>query len=373
MRFLISRQQDQLDLLFLPLHCSGFVPSRVQEVQRGSLDRGMIRVSAPAPYEYSVVSHPTIEHQGPLCVPMTDEQRERCLEVPPEISAEVHRLAEEIAGALSNPRDRVRAVEQYLNTHHSYSLETDPGRGDPVSNFLLQRKAAHCEYFASAACILLRCVDVPTRFVSGFYAHEPTGWNSLVVRQQDAHAWAESWIDGFGWVTVDATPPESGRPDSTSDSPPLWRRAWEWLNETALVIGDWFYERSWAELGLLIGGAIALIVSLLWLREVWLRRRRRRLAAGFAYRSPGEALKALKDRFERLLAKRGLPCPEHLPWSEHLAVMAKREKAGRIRIDLEKANGFARAYREVRFGRPEDGQAIAALERELRSLERAGA
>lgn len=367
---LITRLTDNVDLLFMPLHSAGFVPSRGKEVEQGTEDAGLVRLAAPAPFSYSVVSDMSVEHQGPLCRPIDDAQRSRCLDVPPEIDPRVKALARKIAGNIEKPRDRVSAVEKYLHANHDYSLATNPGRGDPISNFLLEKKAAHCEFFASAACMLLRSVGVPTRFVSGFYAHEPLGPETIIVRQQDAHAWAESWVDGKGWVTVDGTPPGHGRPDTTSDKPPFWRSAWEWINETALAIGDWFYERSWTELGLIFGGAFAVIISLLWLREILMRRKRRGASAEFAYLSPGEALDAIRQRFDQLLTRRGIPCPDNLPWSEHLMAVAAGERAGRIRIDFEEADAFARAYRTVRFGKPDSREAVAELDKQLQALER---
>jgi transglutaminase-like putative cysteine protease len=95
--------------------------------------------------------------------------------------------------------------------------------GDPVSNFLLDKRAAHCEYFASAAAVLLRCVGVPSRYVVGYYAHESDG-DGLIVRQRDAHAWTECYIDGVGWVAVDATPAMGARKQACVA---WWQRAWE--------------------------------------------------------------------------------------------------------------------------------------------------
>ncbi len=372
-RCVITRLLDDLELLFLPLHCSGFVPSRVGEVEQDEQDAGSIFVSAPAPYTYGVVADRSLELQGPLCSPIDTDRRQRCLELPAEIQPGVRALALKIAGHLKDPRERVSAIENYFQSRYTYSLQIDPGRGDPVSNFVLKKMPAHCEYFASAACIMLRHLDIPTRYVSGFYAHEPAGPEALVVRQQDAHAWAESWIEGVGWITVDATPPEGGRPNSTSSRPPLWLRAWEWINETALAIGDWFYERSWAETGGLLGGTGGLFISLLWLREVWLRGRKGKRGGGIVYASSNEALNALRRRFERLLKKNGLSCPAHLPWSEHLATAARRENSphGDLprRLCLE-ALAFERAYRAVRFGPPEGRDAIALLEQQLEALEK---
>ena len=57
--------------------------------------------------------------------------------------------------------DKITAVVRFLQTNNSYSLTVNPGPGEPISNFILQRKAAHCEYFASAAVIMLRAAGRP--------------------------------------------------------------------------------------------------------------------------------------------------------------------------------------------------------------------
>ncbi len=363
-----TRLNDDIHLLFAPLHSAGVVPSRIKQVLRDTMDPAMVQVKAPAPYSYSVVRHSNPEHQGPLCEKQLDpEHRARCLVVPPEIKQEIHQLAARIGKGKSDPRVLIGAVESYLQTNHRYSLETDVGSGEPLSNFLIGRKDGHCEFFASAACILLRCLKVPTRYVIGFYLHETLGPERWVARQQDAHAWAESWVDGIGWVTVDGTPADSGRPNTTSEKPPIWQRAWEWISDAALDIGDWLYELSWAQLGLMAGGLGGGTIGILWLREMLSRGARRFGKDTFSYTVPDQALDELKQRFERFMANQGFPCPPHLPWSEHLAEVAR---AGLVDSDsspetpavapvpqaekgqpvLESARSFARAYARLRFG-----------------------
>jgi hypothetical protein len=83
---------------------------------------------------------------------------------------------------------------------------------DPVEDFLVHRKAGHCEYFASALTLMLRSIDIPSRMVNGFKGGD---WNELArvttVRQKHAHSWVEVLIDGDSngapiWMTFDPTP-----------------------------------------------------------------------------------------------------------------------------------------------------------------------
>jgi hypothetical protein len=79
----------------------------------------------------------------------------------------------------------------------------------PIEAFLTRTHKGHCEYFATACVLLLRAQNIPARVATGFYASD---WNpqsqSFTVRQCDAHAWAEVWLDGYGWLTLDPTPPD---------------------------------------------------------------------------------------------------------------------------------------------------------------------
>lgn len=366
----ITRLIDGYPYLFAPLNSKGLAPERVQEVEQ---DDTLIRVSAPAPYAYEVILPDRTNGSGPLCHAPDDAARARCLSIPTSLDGRVKVLAEKIVEGAKDPRDRVQAIERYLRGTHAYSLEAGAAKGDPVSDFLLNEgRAGHCEYFASAAAILLRCAGVPSRYVIGFYAHESLGVSTAVVRQQDAHAWAEAWIDGKGWMTVEATPAE-GMPDRIADPVPFWRRAWEWVNDSALVVGDWLAELSFTQLGMLLGGLTAAAISLLWLRELFARRRKRR-AVPPAYANVDSALSPLAARFEALLARLGSPCPPQKTWLEHLRELAgtpahsMAEDKLPPKLDLSKAQAFVNEYNRARFGK-ESMSAAGTLEGLLRTLE----
>jgi hypothetical protein len=72
---------------------------------------------------------------------------------------------------------------------------------------LFHQSAGHCEYFASAAAMLLRLGGVPTRYVNGFLGGEWNGLRqSITVRDNRAHSWVEAYLGSSGWARVDATP-----------------------------------------------------------------------------------------------------------------------------------------------------------------------
>jgi hypothetical protein len=90
-----------------------------------------------------------------------------------------------------------------------YSLDTSAKNPklDPVEDFVLNRKAGHCEYFASALVLMVRAVGVPARMVSGFKGGTVnTISGAYEVEQRHAHVWVEALIGGDRWLTVDPTP-----------------------------------------------------------------------------------------------------------------------------------------------------------------------
>lgn len=115
----------------------------------------------------------------------------------------------ELAGA--DPRRLAQAVLQHIrNGQYTYTLEPGPYGGvndqDAIDEFWLDRKLGFCEHYASAFVVVMRILGVPSRIVTGYQGSdaEPVdGW--YVVRQRNAHAWAEIWQPGEGWLRVDPT------------------------------------------------------------------------------------------------------------------------------------------------------------------------
>lgn len=364
----VTRLVDGYPLLFAPLNAAGVVPERVQEVERDINQGAVLRVNVPAPYSYEVHVPPRAHYQGPLCAPLTTEERKRCLALPKDLDPEVARLAERVAKDAPDARAKAMSVAEYLVNTHYYSLEANPGAGDPVADFILhEERAAHCEYFASAAAVMLRCLKVPTRYVVGYYAHEGRSGGTMVVREQDAHAWCEAWIDGLGWMTVEATP-AGGLPDRAA-TVSWWRLAMEWVQDTALAIGDWFMALSYTQLGALLAGVVAVVVLWLWFRQLFVGRRKGN-AKRDAYTESDIALRDLAVRFEAVMERVGAPCPASRTWQEHLALWPAGDAENKApALPTEPAGRFVSAYYQTRFGRPGQDD-MHKLEEMLKVLER---
>ncbi len=131
---------------------------------------------------------------------------------PTGVTARIRELAEATAGE-GTDLERARRIERHLLTQYAYTLDyLGGGGGNRVEDFLFLNRRGHCELFASALVLMLRAEGIPARLVSGFLGgeHNPIE-GYYVVRQSNAHAWVEAWIDGAGWTTFDPTPPD-GRP-----------------------------------------------------------------------------------------------------------------------------------------------------------------
>ena len=101
----------------------------------------------------------------------------------------------------------IDAVLQMFNDDEFfYTLEPPPLGSNPVDRFLFETRRGFCEHYASAFSVLMRSAGIPTRIVLGYHGGEvnPMGGH-LIVRQSDAHAWTEVWLEGDGWRRIDPT------------------------------------------------------------------------------------------------------------------------------------------------------------------------
>jgi transglutaminase-like putative cysteine protease len=87
-----------------------------------------------------------------------------------------------------------------------YTLVPPPLGRNSIDEFLFQTRRGFCEHYASAFVFLMRAAGIPARVVTGYQGGEmnPLG-NYLIVRQSEAHAWAEIWLQDEGWVRVEPT------------------------------------------------------------------------------------------------------------------------------------------------------------------------
>lgn len=94
----------------------------------------------------------------------------------------------------------------WVRAEFGYTLTTPLLGRHAVDEFLFDQQQGFCEHFSSAFVVLMRAAGIPSRVVTGYVGgyRNPIG-GYWIVRNSDAHAWAEVWLPGRGWVRVDPT------------------------------------------------------------------------------------------------------------------------------------------------------------------------
>lgn len=133
--------------------------------------------------------------------------RQRALALPDNTSDRVNALAKQWRQVSTNDRGIVQqALEHIRNNDFVYTLRPPLMGRNPVDEFLFETRRGFCEHYATAFATLMRAAGIPARIVVGYQGGEynETG-NYMIVRQSDAHSWAEVWLPNEGWLRVDPT------------------------------------------------------------------------------------------------------------------------------------------------------------------------
>lgn len=274
------------------------------------------------------------------------------------------------------------ALDHFRNEPFHYTLTPTllPGN-DPVDDFLFGTRRGFCEHYAAAFTVIMRAAGIPARVVTGYQGGEinPIG-DYLIVRQRDAHAWSEVWLDG-AWVRIDPTAAvaphriERGSSEALRDERSamrnsfergmlgaMWRQAgfgWDTLNnrwnlwvlgygpDNQIALLSRFGLRSWTGMMLAM---LAMLGVVLFVTAAVLTRRR----------ADGDPVRQLYERFCAKLARRGIA---RAP-SEGPAVFAAR--ASDQRPDLAAAiASINRRYIAMRYGGIATSQQLRRLRREI--------
>ena len=115
-------------------------------------------------------------------------------------------LTAQLTTGAENAYDRAMAIAGYLRRNMRYRLDVEyPPQGrDFASWFVLESKQGYCSYFATAMAVMGRLAGLPTRYVEGYYARPGEG-GTVTLTGMDAHAWAEVYFRGLGWIPFDTT------------------------------------------------------------------------------------------------------------------------------------------------------------------------
>jgi hypothetical protein len=128
------------------------------------------------------------------------------------VTDEVAQLAASITGGAETSYDQAELLAEFLSDDESFTYETQapvPRPEDDLVDFFLldpdHGRIGYCEYYASAMVMMARSLGIPARLATGFAPGERTEDGLYLVREANAHAWAELYFPGYGWEIFEAT------------------------------------------------------------------------------------------------------------------------------------------------------------------------
>lgn len=152
--------------------------------------------------EYQITSYPVF-NTGKLS---KAEQKEN-LQLPTQPSEKIAALVRQLQGFDAEPETFIRNLLGHFRQENFHYTLTPPLMPDkPIETFLFEERSGFCSHYATAFVYLMRVAKIPARVVGGYQGGELNKvGNFLEIRQADAHAWAEVWLAGKGWVRFDPT------------------------------------------------------------------------------------------------------------------------------------------------------------------------
>jgi transglutaminase-like putative cysteine protease len=144
---------------------------------------------------------------------------------PDQLNPRTTQLGNSLAARFDSSEEIVNEVLAMFSRESFFYTLKPPLLGENVvDEFLFESRRGFCEHYAGSFALLMRTAGIPARVVTGYQGGEFNDvGNYLIVRQSDAHAWTEVWIEGRGWIRVDPTAAvspdriESGLDDALDD------------------------------------------------------------------------------------------------------------------------------------------------------------
>ncbi len=152
---------------------------------------------------YDMASDPTFLDSPELAM----THRRAALALPEDFNPRTRELMTQWRAETSNDAAFVRRALAHFNEQpFRYTLNPPLLSRHSVDEFLFDTRAGFCEHYASAFAVMMRMAGIPSRIVTGYQG----GWTNagedyMLVRQSDAHAWAEVWLARVGWTRIDPT------------------------------------------------------------------------------------------------------------------------------------------------------------------------
>lgn len=314
-------------------------------------------------------------------------QRLRALQLPPRLNPRTLELAQSWRKNQPDDGELINTALRYFNQQNfSYTLEPPLLGSNGSDDFLFQTRQGFCEHYASAFVYLMRAAGVPARVVTGYLGGEFNDLgNYYIVRQSDAHAWAEVWLAGRGWVRVDPTAaiaPERVQKNlaaSLKDNtalPFMARNPPQWMSKLRLNLDALSNQWNVWVLGYNPERQFALLTRL-GMEEVSWQKMARDLMLGlgllmgayalFMFRHlltrSSDPVQAAWLKFCRRLAHAGLPRDAH----EGALDYAQRVGVARPRL-ADEIREIAQRYTALRYGGQHSQEALRAFRNALRAF-----
>jgi len=177
---------------------SGKIRSRITED-----DLIATRVPVNKDLQYTVRSYP---REGVTSKELPMYKRQQLLMLPSGYNPQTIALAKRWVEEGQSPRAIIQSAWALYNQSFSYTLQPPLLGENSVDEFLFQSQQGFCEHFASSFAVLMRAANIPARIVVGYHGGI---YNQLddywIIKQSDAHAWVEVWLDDQGWIRMDPT------------------------------------------------------------------------------------------------------------------------------------------------------------------------
>ena len=308
------------------------------------------------------------------------QQLQRALALPRGYDPRARRLAAEWRRQNGSPEAVIRTALAYFSQNgFEYTLEPPLLGINGVDDFLFTSRKGFCEHYAGSFVVLMRAAGIPARVVTGYQGGE---YNELggyyIIRQSDAHAWAEAWLKDRGWVRIDPTAaiapariqnglsfavPDNAALPFMARNPPRWLRdlrlnwdamanQWnQWVlgynteRQFAFLTRLGMEDITWQKLAMNMLAGVALLVGIFTLIML------RRLTA-----RPKDAVQAAWLKVCRKLGKAGLPR------APHEGAMDYAERIAAVRPDIaEGICDIAARYASLRYGGEPEKDGLAAF------------
>ncbi|OIQ85677.1 protein-glutamine gamma-glutamyltransferase [mine drainage metagenome] len=311
--------------------------------------------------------------------------RAQALQLPRAGNPRTRALGASLAGNQGTDAGIVQGALMLLREQPFRYTLTPPRLGkNAVDEFLFTTRSGFCEHYAGSFVFLMRAAGVPARVVTGYQGGEfnPTG-HYLLVRQADAHAWAEVWLQGRGWVRIDPTAAvapqriETGLASALPAGeplPPLMRADLDWLRQLYLrwdaVNNGWnqwvlgYDQQRQMELLSRLAGSRISSQEMIWGLMIGVGCSILAVAAAMLSRGrPMNSLQTSYGRFCRKMARAGVahqPCEGPLDYGQR-AAQALPAQAAEI-------TAITTRYAVLRYGMAPTWQQIEAFRQLVRKF-----